>query len=511
MAQRTTRKWIIYLTWILLCPAVMTAQRSRPNVLIISVDDMNDWVGYLKGYKGVAHTPNIDRIAAEGTAFTSGHTASTVCCPSRAAIFLGKRPSTTGIYTNDHWWKPAYPNERPLPHYFKDNGYYVAGAGKNFHDPPGNNPPTSWNEYREKVFDSPWNYADWSIERYAINYGFRGPIVPNPDFMPLNGMLPINSPNDWGVIPGLKEEDYGDVIAANYAKDFLRREHGKPFFLSVGIFRPHLPWYVPQKYFDMYPLDPVVLPTVKEDDIDDLPVAGRKMAATSYFERLKKEGKWKEAVRAYLACISFADAQVGIIYDALMKSKYAGNTIVVFWSDHGYHLGTKGHWHKSTLWEESTRVPFIIKLPGRGKTGTLCDQPVDLVNIYPTLISLCGLPTKNDLDGHDLTPLLNNPSANWPHPAISEIGRGRIAVRTKDWRYIRYADSTEELYHRKSDPNEWYNLAGKPAYRHQIEEHRKWLPKTFAPAVRPKEAYFFDPAAYAWYIKETKEYIDGKK
>jgi len=487
-------------------------QRSgKPNVLLISVDDMRDWVGFLKGYGGTVYTPGIDMLAAEATGFTNAHTAATVCCPSRASLFLGKRPSTTGIYNNDHWWKPAYPDELPMPQYFKNNGYYVAGAGKNFHDPPGNNPPCSWDEYQEMVFDSPWNYAKWSVEQYAIRYGFRGPIVQDPDFMPLNGMLPINSPMDWGVIPGLEEKNYGDVAAVNYARDFFDKDHDKPFFLSVGIFRPHLPWYVPQKYFDLYPLEEIVLPPVRENDLEDLPEEGKKMTRASYFNRLKKEGKWKEAVRAYLASISFADKRVGDIYEALKKSKYADNTIIVFWSDHGYHLGEKEHWQKSTLWETSTRIPFIMKVPGITKPGKTCEQPVDLANVYPTLLSLCGFQQKNDLDGHDMSPLLRNPEEKWNWPAITEMGQGKVAVRTRDWRYIRYSDSTEEFYDRRKDPNEWNNLAKEKKYASKINEHRKWVPIKFAQPVRGKDAYFFDPASYSWLIKETKEYIDGKK
>lgn len=488
------------------------AQNAKPNVLIICIDDLKDWVGYLEGYEGQVFTPNIDRLAEEGVAFTNAHTASPVCNPSRNAFFLGKRPSTTGLYNNNQWWKAVYEKEIPLPQYFKLNGYHAAGAGKVFHNTPGNNPPCSWDEYQEFIFDSPWNYANWSVERFAIKYGYRGAIVPDPDFMPLNGMLPVRSPMDWGVIPGKAEEEYGDVLAAKFAADFLGKPQDKPFFLSVGIFNPHLPWYVPQKYFDMYPLDKVVLPVVKEGDVGDLSEAGKKLALHPEFGRVKEAGKWKEAVHAYLASISFADAQVGAVMNALKASKYAKNTIVVLWSDHGWHLGSKGHWHKNTLWEESTRIPFVVKVPGIEGNGKMCSRPVDMVNVFPTLLSLCGLPMKEGLDGYDMTTLLNNPGSKWPYPAISEHQQvGNVAIRSENWRYIKYHDGTEELYNSAKDPYEWDNLANGAKHGKILQEHRKWIPKKFLSAVDTKEDYFFDPYQYSWLNKKTKQYIDGKQ
>lgn len=486
-------------------------KKERPNVLIISVDDMRDWVGYLKGYEGKVYTPNIDRLATDSAGFTNAQTASPICNPSRNSFFLGKRPSTTGIYNNAQWWKAAYPNEIPMPQYFKQNGYYTAGAGKNFHDTPGNDPPTSWNEHQELGLDSPWNYADWTVENYAINYGFRGPIIQNPDFMPLNGILPITSPLDWGVIPNKSEKEYADVETAEFAKEFLNKNHQKPFFLSVGIFRPHMPWYVPKKYFDMYPLVKVVIPTIKENDMDDVPMEGKKMGNQVDYPKIVKAGQWKVAVQAYLASISFADAQVGAIYDALQKSKYSDNTIIVFWSDHGYHMGSKGLMHKFTLWEESTKIPFIMKVPGITKAGKQIKQPVDVMNVYPTLLALCNLPEKKNLDGRNMTELLANPEIDWKYPAITEHRRGQVAIRTANWRYIRYADKSEELYDRIKDPNEWTNLAADRQYENVLEEHRKWIPKTFAPPVPDKSAYFFDPFQYSWLVKATRQYIDGKK
>lgn len=503
----------VILLWIFVLsgsPAIYGQSDRRPNILIISVDDMRDWVGYLDGYEGKVHTPNIDRIASEGAGFTNAHTASPVCNPSRNAFFLGKRPSTTGIYDNLQWWKPAYPNEVSMPQHFKENGYYTAGAGKNFHDTPGNDPPVSWSEYQGLGQDSPWSHAYMTVDRF-ITYGFRGPIPTNPDFIPLNGILPIQSPLDWGAIPKKPESEYADVETVEFAKRILVKNHKKPFFLSVGIFRPHMPWHVPQKYFDLYPLDEVVIPTIKEDDLDDVPAQGKKMGNKTDYPKIVKAGKWKEAVRAYLASISFADHQVGVIYDALMKSAHAENTIVVFWSDHGYHMGSKGLMHKFTLWEEATRIPFVVKVPGITKPGSRIDRPVDMVSVFPTLAALANVPAKPGLDGRDMTELLVDPNADWRFPAITEYFRGQVAIRSQNWRYIRYQDNTEELYDRNNDPKEWTNLASDPQYEGVIKEHRKWIPTSFAKPIPRKDAYFFDPYKYSWLVRETGEYIDGTK
>lgn len=486
---------------------------SKPNVLLISVDDMKDWVGYLGGYEGTVYTPNLDQLAAQGIAFTNAHTAATVCCPSRNAMMLGKRPSTTGLYNNGQWWKAALPNEVTMPQYFRQQGYYSAGAGKVFHHTPGNNPPCSWDEYQEQVFDDPWNFAEWTPERYFLDYGYRGPIVPFPEWKPLNGLFPHKAESDWGPIPGKKEEEYGDVQAVNFTRDFLKRSHDQPFFLAVGTYRPHLPWHVPSSYFDKYPLDEIVLPEVKEDDLADVPTEGKQLArATSKeFQTIKEAGQWKQAIQAYLASITFADKQIGDILSALENSKYKDNTIIVLWSDHGWHLGSKEHWHKQTLWEEATRIPFIIKAPGVTQAGQFCDQPVDMVNVFPTLLNLCGLPPKDDLDGHDMTPLLRAPNASWEYPAMSEIKTGNVSVRTRHWRYTRYMDGTEELYDHSKDPGEWVNLAADTQYETIKAAHRQWIPQSFATPVPDKSSFFFDPYAYTFLNKGDKTFIDGNK
>lgn len=487
--------------------------QEKPNVLLICIDDLKDWVGYLDGYEGTVHTPNIDRLASEGIAFTNAHTTSPVCNPSRTSFLLGKRPSTTGVYDNLQWWKPAYPDEKPLPQYFRENGYLTVGSGKVFHEIPGFNPPCSWDEYSDYVTDMPWNQANWDVERYAIIYGYRGPIVPYPDYLPLNGIKPLRSPRDWGALPNKPEDEYGDFMAAQYGVDFLEKDHEDPFFLAVGVFHPHLPWYVPQKYLDMYPIEDIVLPDIGKNDVEDLPTVGKEFAARyrKDFEEVRDAGKWKEAIQAYLASTTFADAQVGRLLDALENSQYAENTIVVLWSDHGWHLGSKEHWHKMTLWEESTRIPFVMKVPGMRSNGSECSAPVDMIHVYPTLLSLCDLPTKDDLDGLDMTPLLNNPESTWETPAIMELYRGNVAVRSEEWRYIRYHDGGEELYNLKRDPQEFKNLAGDKKYQTILEDHKKWATNDWKEDVPTKSDYFFDPYQCTWLEKETKRYIEGSK
>ena len=206
----------------------------------------------------------------------------------------------------------------------------------------------------------------------------------------------------------------------------LGKKRDQPFFLACGIFRPHLPWYAPKKYFDLYPLEKIKLPERIEGDLHDVPSQGVKLSAArrNEFLNIKKQGKWKDGVRSYLASISFADAQLGRLLDALEKSAHADNVIIVFWSDHGWHLGEKNHWHKSTLWEEATRIPFMISVPGLTKGGTRCNRPVDTLCVFPTLVELCGLKPRKDLEGVSIVPLLKNPEATWDLPAVTEYKRG---------------------------------------------------------------------------------------
>ena len=479
----------------------------KPNVLFIAVDDMNDWTAGLRGYSGKVHTPNLQRLAKMGIEFVNAHAASPVCCPSRGALMTGLRPSTSGIYNNNQWWKPHMPDVKTIPQYFKENGYHCAGAGKIHHHTWGSNPLCQWDEYKEITHDN-----EWLMTNALAHPSYEGKTPPVPEGYPFNGLKSQPSGGfDWGVLDK-KEDQYGDAVAVTWAIDFLNRKQDKPFFLACGIFRPHLPWYTPQKYLDMYPHDKIKLPTVPDDDLKDIPPMGQRLskARRDAFDLVKSSGKWKEAVQAYLASISFTDAQMGRLLDALEASGYAENTVIVFWSDHGWHLGEKDHWYKFTLWEESTRVPFYIAGPGIRKAGK-CSRSVSLIDIYPTLIELCNLPEKPELDGRSLVPLLKAPLAEWPFPAITEYRPGQFAVRSEHWRYIRYQDGMEELYDHRLDPNEWNNLAGDIKFAQFKKKHAIWIPETIAAPAPPKGAYEVDWKAYTWKNKTTGKVVDGKK
>ena len=465
------------------------ATTPRPNVLFVSVDDMNDWIGCLKGYPGVS-TPNIDRLAKRGALFADAHCASPLCNPSRTALFTGKRPSTTGIYNNDQCWPSVLTDVVTLPQYFKTNGYYVAGAGKVFHHTVGNNPPSQWDDFQLQVFDDPWyRRADW----YPWNKK-----EPTPAAVPYNGINNFQGEFDWGVLP--KEEQLaGDQRAIDYGVKVLNQKHAKPFFLAIGLWHPHIPMYSPQKYWDLYPASKVTLPPVLENDLDDIPKVGLELAAFRREEylRILKEGKWTEAVRAYLAAISFADAMIGRLLTALDRSQYAKNTVIVFWSDNGWHLGEKQHWHKSTLWQRSTHVPLIIVGAPVKSPGTARRQPVSLLDLYPTLVDLCSLPAKNGLDGISLVPLLRDPAAKRP-PAVSTYLPGNHATITERWRYIRYHDGGEELYDRKADPNEFRNLASDAQYLSLKQELAAAMPAVSVAPQPDRKEFDFDFDTYTF-------------
>ncbi len=505
---------VINLTLLLItCVSVPAAEpeHSRPNVLFLAVDDMKDWVNCLGGYEGTVHTPNIDRLAKHGMLFTNAHCPSPKCAPSRAAIMTGMRPSTTGLYDNGHWWLPNLPDVVTIPMHFRRSGYHVAGAGKIFHHTAGNHPPNQWDDFLRLTFrNDPW------FRGVKLNYPWSE-VEPYPTGFPFSGVKGLGHENDWGSL-GIPEEDYDDTLSADYAVKFLesrrslrgRTPDNNPFFLACGLFRPHLPWYVPQEYFDLYALDEIVLPKVRDDDLNDIPPAGLQFAQArrSDFEAIKKAGKWKQAVRAYLASITYADDQLGRVLDALDEGPYAKNTIIVLWSDHGWHLGEKQHWHKTTLWEEATRVPLIISAPGH-QPG-VCNRPVSLLDLYPTLNELAGLETIDVHDGVTLTPLLRDPKAEWNRPAVIEFKRGNAAVRSDRYRYIRYHNGDEELYDHNTDPHEWHNLAASEDHAGVKKELAGWITKQWADSAPTKGAFRFDPDAFTWTHKKTGKITHGK-
>lgn len=461
---------------------------SRPNVLMIIVDDMNDWVGCLGGHPNV-QTPNIDRLAKRGTLFTNAHVPSPVCNPCRVAVLTGRLPASTGVYDNKPIWYHWMPDATSIPRHFKANGYHVLGGGKVYHHMPGFNRRSDWHDYFDQRFDG--HYQD-QLHRGLDMKSFRW-----PEGYPLNGLpsvkaltQPPKNPRefDWGPLDK-PEHETGDGRLIDWAVKQLKQPSKEPFFLATGIYRPHLPFYAPRKYFDMYPQEEIALPKIKSNDLDDLPPAGKKMAAfrAADYELVKQTGKHRELVQAYLASITFADAMVGRLLDALDAGPAADNTVIVFWSDHGWHLGEKQRLHKMTLWERSTRVPFIIAAPGFSETGAKCDKPVGVIDLFPTLNELCGLPKVSEVDGMNLAPLLHDPVRHWSHPVLTTYGRGNHALRSERWRYISYANKDEELYDHDNDPHEWANLALNSRYDDVKKELSKWLPKNNASTLIKKK------------------------
>lgn len=410
---------------------------QSPNVLMICVDDLNDWLGCMDGHPN-AITPNMDRLASRGVLFTNAHCQAPICGPSRASIMSGMRPSTTGIYgqiTDDkiRGASEATRNVVFLPEYFKNHGYHTMGKGKIFH---GHAPEGVFTDSdgREKGFGpKPEKRFKWDKK---------------------------GTSTDWGAFPETDAE-MPDYRTAKWAIEKLQGDYDKPFFLAAGFVRPHVPWYVPQKWFDMHPVDDVETPPYKMDDFLDLPDISKdvhEMPMMPSTEWTIESGQWKDIVQSYLACVTFVDHYIGEVLDALENSKYKDNTIIILWSDHGYRLGEKGTFAKHALWQEATNAPMIISAPGMTKNGK-CELPVEMLDIYPTLVDLCGLPKNETNEGRSMKGLIERPSHSASNFAVTTYGRNNHAVVSGGYRYIHYEDGSEELYNRQADPNEWDNIA----------------------------------------------------
>ena len=423
------------------------ASQKKPNVLFIAVDDLNDWIGCLGGYPGTVYTPNIDRLAKQGTLFTRAYCSSPMCNPSRTALWTGKRPSTTGVYGQYSQWDDNRTQNKTIFQHFKDNGYRIVGGGKIFH-------------HGKEVHDDP-----------AFDELFPFSYAPYPNNEKTAGFLRYARHT-------IRKEEMPDDQLVSWCIEQLNRDDNKPFFMVPGIFKPHTPWWVPEKFFDLYPLDQIAVQATPNNEFDDIPEWGKKLADKEHrFNPVIDSGNAAEAIQGYLAAISFADHQIGRLLNALEKSPHANNTIVILWSDHGFHLGEKYHFAKSTLWEESTRIPFIIYAPGLNN-AQVCDRPMDTIDIYPTLTELCGITPPSGIDGISMVPLLKNLHMEWK-PAVTMLQYQNITVRSEKWRYIRYVDGSEELYSHTKDPGEHRNLANLPEYKDIIQELSKSIPESF--------------------------------
>ncbi|MEW6307201.1 MAG: sulfatase [Verrucomicrobiota bacterium] len=440
----------------------VTLAASKPNVLFIAIDDQNDWIGCMGGHPQVK-TPNIDALARRGTLFLNAHCQSPLCNPSRSSLLTGLRPSTTGIYGLQPGIRDVerIKNHVTLPQTFKQAGYFTATFGKIYHD----------GSFKPK--DRPAEFDVWGPAPGMGRPAQRINKLPGPQHPAM----------DWGPFPE-KEEDAADYKIASAAIDALKNAaKDKPFFIGCGFRLPHVPCFAPQKWFDLYPDRTLQMPPVKEDDRADTPRFSWYLHWTlpePRLETLQKLDEWRPLVRAYLASVSFMDAQLGRVLDALEATGRADNTIVVVWGDHGWHLGEKGISGKNTLWDRSTKVPLIFAGPGIGRNAK-CNRPAELLDIFPTLLELGGFPARSDLEGHSLVPQLKNARAPREWPAITTHNQGNHGIRTEQWRYIRYADGSEELYDMEKDPNEWTNLAADKQYAKTKADLAKWLPKIDVP------------------------------
>jgi len=453
--------------------------QNPPNVLFIAVDDLNNWLGCLNDYSNTK-TPNMDRLAAQGVLFSNAHCQAPLCGPSRASIMTGLRPSTTGIYgmTPDDKIRSDNPATRDivfLPEYFGNHGYHTMGIGKLFHNhaPAGlfdesGGRVKAFGPYPEERFV--WDGFGTSDRK---NYG--------------------RTNTDWGAFP---ESDtlMPDHQSVNWVIERLQKDYDQPFFIGLGFLRPHVPFYVPQKWFDLHPIEGIEVAPYQPDDLQDIPPVGLKINDLPMMPSTEwaiENGEWKNIIQAYLACVSFVDYEIGRVMEALEKSKHAENTIIVLWSDHGYRLGEKGTFAKHALWEPATKAPLMFAGPSIPQ-GRIIDEPVELLSIYPTLLALSGLPAYERNEGKSLLNVLKNGKMDPKSVAITTFGMNNHGIKTKESRYIQYEDGGEELYDHNKDPNEWTNLANHPEHKALKEKLQEFLPTVNAPW-DPSSNYKFQP------------------
>lgn len=463
---------------------------NKPNVLFISIDDLNNWVGLLKdaGHPDVK-TPNIDKLASRGVYFSNAHANTTACTPSRLSIMTGVSAVNTGCYSNSSGMAndSVFSKIPLLPTYFRNNGYYTMGGGKieghackNVENKFPNQ--VMWDERLPRTF-----LMDANTFKDGGHYGGID-FYPFPmDGSPIKKQHPnyighslCAGPIDRDSIPGGKMPD---ELTADWAIKKLEKDYDKPFFLGVGFIRPHVPYTAPRKYFDMYPLDKIYIPKVEPDEMSDIPLYGKAMTyglgnvGDEFMVREIGEQYRKKLIQGYLASISFMDDQVGRVINALNNSKYAKNTIIVLWSDHGQHLGEKRRWRKMCLWNESSNSPMLWVVPGITKGNQICKQAVSLMDIYPTLAQVCNFKPIKNQDGISLLPQLKNPNKERKNPVIITWTYGSHAVRDNHWHYIHYFDNSEELYDCINDPEQHNNLAKNTKYTKEIKRLKEFIPK----------------------------------
>lgn len=453
----------VFLAQLTAAQAGQPAEERHPNVLMICIDDLNDWTGFLGGHPQVK-TPHMDALARRSRVFTNAHCAVPVCSASRVSILSGVAATTHGSYEIGPKYQdlPALRNVPTLHAFFKQNGYRTITGGK------------------------------------VLHHGFSGRLAsdidqdlgrkksPRPK-KALNRPAHWSGAWDWGAHPET-DAQMSDYQLAESAAELLAEGFDRPFLMSVGFFRPHVPLYVPPKWFELYDEQRLSLPDSPLSDLDDLPdnfLSINNYAVAPTHAEVLKHSRQRSLTRAYLASISFVDHCVGVVTKALQQSRHADNTIVVLWSDHGFHLAEKQHWAKRTLWEESTRVPLLIAGPGIGG-GSDCREPVSLLDVFPTLVDLCDLPANPHLEGVSLLPQLKDSTAARRYPAITSSYFGNHSIRTKNWRLIVYEDGAQELYDHRTDSDEFNNLADDPAHTAIRDELMQWVPSNPVPEVKAR-------------------------
>lgn len=488
----------VYLgTGMVVSAAAQQTQSSRPNVLFILIDDHPaNLTGVLN--ESPVLTPNLDRLAARSAWFYHAYAAAPVCSASRAAFLTGIHPSKSGAYYNSQAFRRTQaPIARAvtLQRHFLEHGYLTAGYGKIAHtayqdDNVGDYTPGYFKGHAAKKYVT---YHDKDLLAFVLPETVR---VPDPKYLPTRFAA---LPDDWDREDPAKFQQ--DTEQAFRAAEFLRTRHEQPFFLTVGFWRPHSERIVPKRYFDLYPIESIHLPPgYRPDDLDDVPAPGRwRTTSTGTHAAVVNSGLLREYIRSYYAATTYVDEQVGRVLDALASSPYANNTIVVFASDNGYNAGEKNLWAKFALWEQTCRVVFGISAPGH--PAQLCPAPVSLLDIYPTLTRLCGLPlpASHELDGSDLTPILAGQRVERGAPVLSTYGLGNHSIRDWRFRYIRYRNGDEELYDLERDPYEWSNLAADPRFSDAKAKLRRLLPRVDAPEIEragPRDGSELDEAAY---------------
>ncbi len=462
-----------------LLPLALFGAGSRPNVLFIAVDDMNNDLGTY-GHQ-LVKSPHIDRLAGRGTRFDRAYCQFPLCSPSRTSVMTGLRPDVAQVYDLTTHFRDKVPDVVTLPQLFRQHGYVAARVGKIYHygnpgqiGTDGLDDPASWDERTNP-------YGRDKVEEHLI--------INHTPQRGLGSSLSLLSAE------GTDGEQTDGMVATDIIR-LMEKHHDRPFFLAAGFYRPHCPYVAPKKYFDLYPLDSIDLPKVTEADVADRP----QPALTStrpwpWFGVTEEQAR--ESLQAYWAAISFVDAQVGRLLDALDRLGLADNTIVVFWSDHGYHVGDHGLWKKQSLYERSARNPLIIAAPGQASQGRGSPRTVELLDLYATLADLCNLPKPAHVEGQSLRPLLDDPEAEWNRPAFTQVWRGRFAghsIRTESHRYTEWDNGRAgaELYDYDADPRESRNLVNDPLYANVVESLRGQLRTHWKNEYRPALA---NPAA----------------